>query len=336
MGTFSTILWDFPGCIAFTPPPPLCNFFFFFLKRELSPLHHVNTCCAPPTASGSLKTGTGWPFLPSSSSTPTSTCHLPLFPHYHVPFLLLRPSSLSRRAWPSVGCYWAGISQTLPLRPVTSSAGRKSEGSSSSCESNPTHLCVFDSGEGRALRGHGGVESPCLRVSHYQTMPHHHCLHMAIGFGLRYSGSRTISVEMLLNPGVPTSWALSSCTMAVEQCGGRDQIRKERSEEEGAFNKWRKTFVYLTINGQRCSVHMTNNRQRPPCPPLHQGVIINLKHQGHTNWLVAFSLRWVNDLDCLSVPSCQSTVASTNDISGNIIQHWFSSWRDTPTCSHQG
>lgn len=120
---------------------------------------------------------------------------------------------------------------------MTSSADRKSEGSSSSCESNPTHLCAFDSGERRPLRGHGGVESPCLRVSHYQTMPHHHCLHMTIGLGLSCSGRRTISVEKLLDPGVPTSPALNSCNVAVEQCGGRDQIRKERSKEEGAFNK---------------------------------------------------------------------------------------------------
>lgn len=130
----------------------------------------------------------------SSSSTPISTCHLPLYPHY-MSHSSYRPSSLSCRACPSVGCYWTGISQTLPLRPVTSSVARKSEGSSSSCESNPTHLCVFDSGEGSMLRGHGGVESPCLLVSHYQTMSRHQCHHMAIGFGLTHPGRRTISVE---------------------------------------------------------------------------------------------------------------------------------------------
>lgn len=63
---------------------------------------------------------------------------------------------------------------------------------------------------------------------------------------------------------------------------------------------------------------MADNRQRQLCPPLHQWIIINLKHQGHTNLSVAFSLRLVNDLDCLSVPCCQSSIASANDISGNI------------------
>lgn len=50
---------------------------------------------------------------------------------------------------------------------------------------------------------------------------------------------------------------------------------------------------------------------------LHQEIIINLKCQGH-NWLVAFPLKWVNNLDCLCISSCQSSVASTNDISRNI------------------
>lgn len=116
-------------------------------------------------------------------------------------------------------------------------SGRKSEGSSSSCESNPTHLYIFDSGEGRAPRGHGGVESPCLRVSHYQTMPHHHCLRRTVGMGSSFSGRRTISGQMVLNPGVLTSPALSSSDMAVEQCGGRAHFRKERSKEEGGFHK---------------------------------------------------------------------------------------------------
>lgn len=265
MGTFSAILWDFPGCVAFTPPPPLCN----VLKRELTSLHNLNTCCAPPTASGSLETGSGWSFLHSSSSTPTSTIYpSSLTPCPIPPFC---SSSLSHHALPSVGCYWAGTSRTLPQRPVTSSADRKSEGSSSSCESNPTHLCTFDSGEGRLLRGHGGVESPCLRVSHYQTMPHHHCLHTTIGLGLSYSGRRTISEEKLLDPGVPTSPALNSCNVAVEQCGGRDQIRKERSKEEGAFDQWWKTFVFLTINGQRCAVTWPIIDKDSSVPPYING-----------------------------------------------------------------
>lgn len=86
-----------------------------------------------------------------------------------------------------------------------------------------------------------------------------------------------------LDPGVSTSPARGSCNVAVEQCGGRDQIRKERSKEEGDFNKRRKTFVYLTINGQGCGAYMTIHRQRLLCPHVHQGIIINLKHQGHTN-----------------------------------------------------
>lgn len=260
----------------------------------------------------------------SSSSTPP---HQPvIYPSTLAarPTPPLRSPSFSRRALPSVGCYWAGISQTLPLRPVTSSAGRKSEGSSSSCESNPTHLCTFDSREGRAPRGHGGVESPYLLASHSQTTPHHDCRHMTALEGEQYQWKSGKIQVSLLPP------ARNGCNVAVEQCGGRDQIRKEGSKEEGALNKWRKTFVYLTINGQRCGAYMSNNRQRRLCPSIHRGIIINMKRQGLANWLVAFSLKWVSDLDCLSVSSCQSSVASTND-SGNINQSWFHSWHDTPS-----
>lgn len=110
-------------------------------------------------------------------------------------------------------------------------------------------------------------------------MPHHHCLHR-------------VEVKSLWNqnsiggnriPGVLTSPALNRYSTAVEQCEGRDEIRKERSKEEGAFTNGQKTFVYLIINGQRYGVHMTSNRQRQPCPLLHQGIIINVKHQGHAN-----------------------------------------------------
>lgn len=203
-GTFSAILWDFPGCVAFTPPPPLCN----FLKRELSPLHNMNTCCAPPTASGSQETGTGQSFIPL-----LLLLHPPHQPVIYPSTLATRPTpplrspSFSRRALPSLGCYWAGISQTLPLRPVTSSAGRKSEGSSSSCESNPTHLCTFDSREGRAPRGRGGVESPYLLASHSQTTPHHRRRHMAALEGEQYQWkSGKIQVSLLPRLETAATW----------------------------------------------------------------------------------------------------------------------------------
>lgn len=167
LGYFVRVPWLY----SFHNPTP----FDKFLKRELSPFHSINTNCLRLTRDKMLDSS-----LFSSSSTPTWTCHALPQPPATCPFC---PSSLSHPALPSVGCYWAGISQTLPLRPVTSSASRTSEGSSSSCESNPTYLCIFDSGERRVLRGHGGVESPRSLVSHYQTMPHHHCHHMIIDIG---------------------------------------------------------------------------------------------------------------------------------------------------------
>lgn len=132
---FFVILWIFPGCAAFAPPPPLSS----FLRENwvLSITHAI--------AANSLRLviDRPWMVFPPTSHPPSLppplTCHS-----------LLSLHSTSRSSFwsllPSVGCYCACISQTLPLRPVNSWAGRKSKGSSASCESNPTHLCVFDSG----------------------------------------------------------------------------------------------------------------------------------------------------------------------------------------------
>lgn len=138
-------------CSFHTPTPPLHN----FLKSELSPLHNMNTCCAPTTASGSLKTEAGWPVLSSPSSTPTPTCHLPLFTHY----MSNSTSSLSTRALPSVGCYWAGISQTLPLRPVTSSAAGSQRVQVPPVRVIP-HISAYLIQERGERRGATGVWSP--------------------------------------------------------------------------------------------------------------------------------------------------------------------------------
>lgn len=83
------------------------------------------------------------------------------------------------------------------------------------------HISVYLIQDRGALRGHGGVESPRSILSHYQTMPHHHCHHMAIAFGVPR-----------LNPGVSTSQTRNSCNVAVEQYRG-----KERQEAEGGFKK---------------------------------------------------------------------------------------------------
>lgn len=113
---------------------------------------------------------------------------------------------------------------------MTSSVGRKSEGSSSSCESDPTHL-IQEEGE---RRGAAGVWSP--HAHWFLTTGqrrHRHC-HRRTAFRKEdnMSGkSGQIQVSSL------PQFKLSGCGVAEEQCGGREEVRKERGEEEGEFNK---------------------------------------------------------------------------------------------------
>lgn len=76
-------------CEIFLPvqlshPQPLCIIFF---KRELSPLHNMNTCCAPPTAPGPQETGNGRPPLLLLFHPHINLSSTPL-PSLYVPFLL--------------------------------------------------------------------------------------------------------------------------------------------------------------------------------------------------------------------------------------------------------
>ncbi len=107
--------------------------------------------------------------------------------------------------WPWLGCYWAGgISQTLPQRLVTSSPGRKSRGSSSPCESNPTlpwifHLVVV--GASKVLGdGFGGVRKPQLCI--FSLLPHRQCW-MLISFS-------SLHRENNFNTGLCSIWKRGS------------------------------------------------------------------------------------------------------------------------------
>lgn len=168
----------------------------------------MNTCCPQLTASGSPKSKPAPPTLPPPTlgTTPVS------------------PFSPSSRCQSAV--IEQAFLQTLPLRPVTSSAGRKSEGSSSSCERHTTHIYWIQR-EGWALRGHGGVESWALLLSHCQTMPHHYCFshdHKPFYRHLTIIWKWYVLSGNQFNPGVSTSPAANSCNVAMEQWGGRDHI----------------------------------------------------------------------------------------------------------------
>lgn len=156
-GTFSVTVWDFPGCIAFTPPP----LGEFFLKGEASPLHYLHICCGLTAASGSLDS----PF----SSILTSTCH-PLLTRSmsHSSFLICPLFLSGSGAVMEQAFHRHSHWDQWPHQQAGSWRG-----SSSSSETNPTHLCIFDSREGRVLKAHRSVESPFSLVSHYQTVPHH-------------------------------------------------------------------------------------------------------------------------------------------------------------------
>lgn len=165
------------------------------------------------------------------------------------------------------------------------------------------HISVYLIQDRGALRGHGGVESPRSILSHYQTMPHHHCHHMAIAFGVpTLEGRHFLGGEKKrLNPGVSTSQTRNSCNVAVEQYRG-----KERQEAEGGFKKnGERCYVWLTIIGHSAVWSLTN-KDSPVAPStvLYQELIVNLKHQGHTaDW---WRFPWTGSMTltvCQSLPA---------------------------------
>lgn len=79
---------------------------------------------------------------------------------------------------------------------------------------------------------------------------------------------------MSLDPGVLTSPAANSGTVAVEQCK-KEEMRLEKKgakrKELWADDEMTRNGVYLTINGQRHGVHKASNGQKQPCPLLTSG-----------------------------------------------------------------
>lgn len=209
-----------------------------------------------------------WMVLSPSTFTPSNPAKCPIPP--------FRPCSISHHALLSVVCFWADISQTLPLRPVTSSASRKSEGSCSSCESNPTHLCVLDSGEGIALGGGArGCGVPTL--TSFSLSDHATSSFSTHGHGLWF---KFLWKENNLSGKPAGSRCLYFLSSKQMQRGSGTMWRKRWVLKRKALltnDEWRFVCVCLSIN-----------RQRLLCSPIRQGIIIHLKHQGQTNWLVAF------------------------------------------------
>lgn len=199
----------------------------------------MNTCCAPPSASGSPEAGTRWSFSPLLlvllffSYPHHQPVIYPSISPLHVPFLLFSSLLL-----PPCPCRQSAVIEQAFHRHSHWDWWPHQRAGSQRVQVPPVRAIPHISAYLIQERGHGGVESPRLRLSHYQTVPHQRCHHMAIDFWKREQSQwKTSEIQVSLLPQL--------CNVAVEQCGGRDQIRKERSEEEGAFNKWR--FVRVCI-----------------------------------------------------------------------------------------